>query len=263
MTENDDLLRLVSLIGKFEKLDASLQNGGDDFWNIFSRTLEAKKQIKRFLSRHQPLKVNNSLGTKLKKIRDNYGYVIDELIDGLSQRMGKQLSQEVEADDELDDEFFTLRADDHVVEGYYTRKNEVGTLIVNETLPEHFVHHFETVRDCYALGLFQATLIYCRAVIEAGCFEALRRKGKVSRDPKIEDFREFNLKALMNSIKPFVYMENWNKADRLIKKANKILHSKKETTGVTKTDAYNAIKDTFAIVEELFSAGVHKNKQRR
>jgi hypothetical protein len=268
MTNNSELSRLVTLISEFEKLDVlllkSIEKGNmAEVADILGQTLSKKKEIKRFLSKRQPLSVNSSLGLKLKKIRDNYGYEIDGVLYALTKISGKSFSQESEEDSDSDEDFFTVGADEHVVEGYYTRKNEVGTLIVNESLPEHFVHHFQNLRDCYALALFQATIIYCRAVIETGCFEALRRKGKVRLDPKVEDFREFNLKSLMNSIKHFVYGENWDKADKVIKKANGILHSKIEKTNVTQTDAYNAIKDTFAIVEELFSAGIYKNKQRR
>lgn len=276
MTNNSELSHLVSFIDKFEKLDASLlksieKGSMDDVCDMLGQTLSAKKEIKRFLSQSQPLSVNNSLNLKLKKIRDNYGYTIDIVLNVVTKKTRKPFSQESEKDInsdkgffiDSDEDFFTVGTDDYVVEGFYTRKNEVGTLIVNESLPDHFVHHFQNLRDCYALGLFQTTVIYCRAVIETGCFEALRRKGKVRLDPRIEDFREFNLKALMNSIKSSVYPDNWDKANHVIKKANDILHSKRQKTNVTQTDAYNAIKDTFAIVEELFSSGIYKNKQRR
>jgi len=271
MTTNSELSRLVTLVDKFEKLDASLlkslekgeKGRMDDVCDILGQTLATKKEIKRFLSERQPLSVNSSLGLKLKKIRDNYDYTIDIVLNAITKKTGKPFSQESEEGINDEDDLISLGMADYVVEGFFTRKNEVGTLIVSETLPEHFVHHFQNLRDCYALGLFQATVIYCRAVIEAGCFEALRRRGKVRLDSNVEDIREFRLKPLMYSIKPFVYRDNWDKADKVIKKADSILHTKRKKIIITQADAYNSIKDTFALIEEIFSASSYKIQTRR
>ncbi len=118
------------------------------------------------------------------------------------------------------------------------------------------------MRECYALGLFQTTVIYCRAVIETGCFEALNRRENLSNNSAIPDTREYSLKVLMNSIKKYVYQGNWEKADKVIKKADEILHSKRNDVIIKKDQAYDAIKDTFAIIEELFS-GDHRQWKRR
>jgi hypothetical protein len=259
----DELTRLVELVKKFERLDALIASGIENGrLEMIGQTLEAKKEIKRFLSERQPLKVERSLGIKLKKIRDNYGYTIDRVVDALAEITGTQFSQESEEGIDYVDALFSEGTADYVDEGFFTRRNQVGTLIVSESLPDHFVHHFENLRECYALGLFQATVIYCRAVIETGCFEALCRRGEVKRDAKVNDFREFSLKALMRSIKPFVYKSNWDKADKVIKRADNVLHSKREKVVVSENEAYDAIKDTFAIIEELFSGNHRKSKRR-
>ncbi len=58
----------------------------------------------------------------------------------------------------------------------------------------------------------------------------------------------------MRSIKPFVYQYNYNydEADKVIKLADKILHSKREKIVASEDDAFNSIKTTFAFIEELF-----------
>jgi hypothetical protein len=124
------------------------------------------------------------------------------------------------------------------------------------------VRHFANLRECYALGLFEAAIVYCRAVIETGCFEALRRKGQVKLDPKFSDIREFSLKVLMRSVKSFVYENNWDKANATIKKADEVLHSKRKKVVISEQEAFDAIQDTFALVEELFSGGRSKTRGR-
>jgi hypothetical protein len=107
------------------------------------------------------------------------------------------------------------------------------------------------------LGLFETTVIYCRAVIETGCFEALRRKGEI--ESKVTDVREVTFKELMRSSRPYLDKIIWEKADKVSKKANTILHSKKEKTIVTEEEAYGVIKDTFAIIAALFSGNNRKS----
>jgi len=266
MNNSDELKRLVALVSEFEKLDALIIAGvKSGNLEIIQQTLEAKKKVKRFLSECKPLKVDRSLGLKLKKIRDNYGYTVDHVLESLAKNTGITLSQESEEDMDFADlleKAFTGDISGYVDRGVFTRRNQIGTLIVNESIPDHILHHYQNLRECYALGLFEATVIYCRAVIETGCFEALRRKGKVKLELRDRDIREYSLKALMNSIKPFVYRDNWDSADRVIKKADDVLHSKRKKIRVTQDEAYDAIKDTFAIVEELFSGG-HKEIRKR
>jgi ribosomal protein S20 len=264
--ENDELAklsRLNELVNEFEKLDAliitEVKKGNLE---IIIQTLEAKKKVKRFLSESKPLKVYDTFKVKLKKIRDNYGYGIDGLVELFSKVAGTSLSQESENGIDYIDALFSEGTADYVDEGFFTRKNEVATLIVSESLPSHFTYHFQNLRQCYALGLFQATIIYCRAVIETGCFEALNRRENLRKDSVVTDVREYSLKELMKSIKKYVYQGNWENADKVIKKADEILHSKRENVIINKNQAYNAIKDTFAIIEELFS-GDHRRRKRR
>ena len=81
-------------------------------------------------------------------------------------------------------------------------------------------------------------------------------------DPKVDDIREFSLKVLMRSVKPFVYETNWNKADSTIKKADEVLHSKRKKVVISEQEAFDAIQDTIAMVEELFSGGQAKTRGR-
>lgn len=263
MAENSELSELVALVADFERLDSSIPaaiRAGD--LDVIDRTMEAKKKVKRHLAECKPLNLGRDLGITLKKIRDNYGYIIDRIVEAVKSTTGTQISQESEDDIDYVDALFSQGTADYVDENFFRRKNQVGTLVVNESLPDHFIQHFDKLRECYSLGLFQAVVVYCRAVIETGCFEALRRRGRVKLDSKVDDIREFRLKVLMRSVKPFVYEPNWDKADATIKKADEVLHTKRTKIVISEQEAFDAIQNTVAIVEELFSGGQVKHRGR-
>lgn len=252
---------IVALVAEFERLDRSILAAvrtGD--LEVIEKTMEAKRKVKRYLADCNPLNVNRDLGIKLKKIRDNYGYTIDRVVEKLERITGTQISQESEENIDYVDALFSRQTADYVDERFFRRKNQIGTLVVSESLPDHFAQHFANLRECYALGLFHAAVVYCRAVIETGCFEALRRKGRVNRDAKVDDIREFSLKELMRSVKPFVYRDNFDKAYAVIKKADEVLHSKRKKVVILEQEAFDAIQDTVAMIEELFSGGQAKTR---
>jgi hypothetical protein len=74
-------------------------------------------------------------------------------------KMRGTISQEFEEGKDYVDALFSEGTADYVDGEFFSRKNQVGTLIVNESLPDHFVHHFQNLRECFALGLFETTVI--------------------------------------------------------------------------------------------------------
>ena len=260
MTQNEELSHLIKLVAEFERLDSSILGNLNDlnrFNEILGQTWAIKLEIKGILGVSSPLKIEHALAQKLKKIRDNYGYAIDIVRDWLAKLSGKAISP-----DEEDIDWMEKAAGEgifiYIDQDFYRRRNQVGTLIVSESLPEHFVHHFKKLRELFALSLFEPTVIYCRAVIETGCFEALKRRGKVRPD----DLRERSLSSLLQSIKEFIYEKNCDNAWKVKKKADDILHSKRKKVLATEEEAFDAIQDTIAIIEELFSGMRRQGRSR-
>ena len=250
----EDYLKLGQLLQEFEKLDKDLFGNlkSENWVDVIEQTVRAKKEIKRFLSDKSSINVGKELAIKLKMIRDNYGYNIDKVLESLEKSTGERFSQE--AEDEIDwmDTLFSKGTADYVDWDFFRRRNEVGSIIGSQSLPDVFLHHLDKLKECYALSLFEATIIFCRSVIEVGVFEALKRKGEIKSDKKVADIGEYRLNNLMRRIKPFVYQGNWEKGQKVIKHANKILHSKRNKIVVSENEAYDSIKDTIAIIEELF-----------
>jgi hypothetical protein len=256
MMADQDLLELRRLVKTFEELDAhALSAASAGNFAAVDELLEVKRQIKRWLAEQKPLRVSPDLKPKLKKIRDNYGYNVDRIIKALERALGREFSQEAEGpEDENDWEFLdnlSYWRTFYVGRDFLRRRNEAATIITGQGLPQTFVDHFSRLRECYLLGFFEATVIYCHAVIEAGCFEALRRRGKVRLDGTSSDIREYRLKDVMRDVKSFC-RHNWGMANDVIKQADRVLHSKRQSTTVSEGKAYGAMKTTYAIIEELF-----------
>lgn len=95
--DQESLWRLQKMLQKFEKLDESLlDNLKARNFDAIDKTVEAKKEVKRFLADRPLVNVGPDLALKLKMIRDNYGYNIDKFLESLERVTGKTYSQEDE-----------------------------------------------------------------------------------------------------------------------------------------------------------------------
>jgi hypothetical protein len=253
MAEKELMDTLRKLVSDFETLDSAIARhiSVRDF-SILDKAVSAKREIKRLLGENPPVKAPRDLAVKLKKVRDNQGYMIDIATRCLEEISGKSLSQESEDGIDFVEALFSEGTANYVDQEFFRRRNRIGALIVGQSLPDHILYHFKTLRSCFCLGLFEPAIIYCRALIETCCFEALRRRNKIHSKSNIEDIREFSLHALMDSIKPFVKIQNWLAAKTVIKHANAIVHSKRRKLMINEQQSYDAIRSTFLLIEELF-----------
>jgi hypothetical protein len=251
--EHEYLWRLRKKLQEFEKLDEILPNnirsGNSEF---ILTTLEAKKEVKRVLTEKDSLNIgpDRNLAKKLRMIRDDYGYNIDIICKKLGEILGEKFSQSSEDEKDFIDALLIEGTADYIDDNFFRRRNEVGTIIGSNSLPDIFLYHLSKLKECYSLGLFEATVIYCRAVIESGCFELLKRKGRINKYAK--DIREYKLRPLMNSIKEYVYPYTFSEVENVIELAGNILHSKRKTIIVSEEQALDSIKTTFAIIEDLY-----------
>lgn len=250
--EIESLKRLDAMLKRFEELDTSLFEdwGGRTWGEMVAEVLDAKRDIKKYLADRESVRVSGDLSVKLKKIRDNYGYNIDQVCELVTYKTRKIINQD-EDDVDLMDMLYN-EGREYVNEGFFKRRIQVGSVITTHSWPDILLHHFGKMKECFALGLFEATLIYCRAIIEFGVFEKLKSTGKIKSDKKVRDFAEYSLMGLMNLIKPSVYRNNYDEARKVIGKANDILHRKHEDIIVTEQQAFDSIKSVFAMIEELY-----------
>ena len=253
-----DYWHLRKLLKEFEKLDNDLfvSKEATDWLDAVDQTIKVKREIKRLLANKPQINVAPDLARKLKMIRDNYGYNIDKVFPDLAKTVekyvGERISQEDEHEIDWVDELFTEGTADYVDWQYFRRKNQVGCIIGSQSLPEAFLSYLEKLKECYSLGLFEAAVIFCRGIIEAGVFEALKRRKIIRDNEKVRDIAKYNLKSLMERVKAHVSRSNHKEAWKVIDLANGILHSKHDRVIVSEDQTYDAIKSSFDIIEELY-----------
>lgn len=255
MKEEDkqSLRRLRKLVQDFEKLDRNLwTNLRLGHTNHIFEVIEAKRKVKRFLANRSVVHAGGDLVEKLRMIRDNYGYNIDRLVNLFEKKTGQRFSQEAEDERDWIDALFEMGTADYVDQEFYRRRNEIGSLIANQSLPDAFLQNLNRIKECYALGLLEAAVIFCRSVIEAGVFESLRRKGIIQLGKNATDIRGSGLKDFMEKIKRLVNRRKYEEAWQVIKLANRLLHSKGNKIVLSEPKTLDSIKRTFAFLEEMF-----------
>jgi len=243
--------KLSDLIEHFEALDRDLLGAsGDALVNTVDRILDAKNEIKEFLAPYPSITASGELQKKLRRIRENYGYNIDKIFSKLEGLTGQTISQEAWKEIDILDAWIKDGGVSYVDEDFFRRRKEAGPIICSQTTPVNFAHHLNSLKECYALGLFKPAIVFCRAVIEAALYEIAIRKGLTRRGKN--DNAEYSLKELISRVAPICRYDR-DKAKNVIELANRILHHKRGNIIIRENDALTAIKTTFALVEELFN----------
>ncbi len=268
----DDYWNLRKLIQEFEKLDYELRQNFPEFLealiNIFSKnekakdreiyqeafekynqTLEAKRQIKFFLGGKTQIKASHDLARQLKNIRDNKGYCVDDFY-AIHAKLDKNASQEIEEDFDWQGELFSEGTVDYIDENYFRRKRQVGAIIHNRPLPPNILYHLEKLKECYSLGLFEATIIYCRALIESSTYKVLK-----NRDRNLIHIRkEIKLSELLSRIKKYKPNSSIIKGAYEVKDiADDELHETEDVIKIDEDKACDSIKKTFTYIEFIFA----------
>jgi len=200
-----------------------------------SQEEEILKELKDALSREGPvLKINDPvLKKELQKIREE-----------------ETSREDIDFDEEDEVDIFDWLDPKDII----YREREFGALIVGQSTSSIFYHCVNEIRKCYIHGLFNATVVFCRALLEVGLREALKKRGLYKTNEKVIYLDERNLEGLLreckdNKVLPRKFLE---KAHSVRKKANSIIHPKDKPIKYSEEEALSTIKDTFSILEELY-----------
>lgn len=251
-----------------EKAIADQSENDENSEQILSALKEHRNTIKRLFGVKDNilLQLDNPETVKaIKKIRDDqdfYARLISEI-------------PAIEKEDVIDyygEHWLIKLNDEYDLENFFVRRIEVGAIILHRRPPPKILKLFEKLRDCYTCGLYEATMLFCRAILE----QSLKNNKKASeqfvrfkkKHPKKEDSLEnrINNSPLSEKLK--------EKAHDIRKNVNSIIHdvnieeypsekiyinlNQKETFGVTirkdeelKKKTLMAIRDMVLILEEL------------
>lgn len=256
--ESEKFATLIKLIQDFERLDREIwgQFGNEKIEKLIYRVIEAKEKINEFLVNEQKLIIKGDLLVKLKKIRDCKGnYFIDVFNEDAQRELRRDFAQAANQEPDFVDKLFSEGTADYVDEHFYRRKNEIGFLLCNQTLPNNVLHQLNNIRECYALSLYEASIIYCRVLIEHAIYEYRCRRKLISSDTNDISSLEMALFEIKHYIRinkvPF-NKKSLQDADNIRRLANDILHKKGKSPSIFEKVAYDSIKQTIYFVEELF-----------
>ena len=136
-------------------------------------------------------------------------------------------------------------------EQYGKRSQSVGTPVVSQTVPTPLGQHLQRLKTCYLLGLDEMAIVFCRSVLEAALFEALRRRGKLPGGGNVDDIKSWEFARLLGLTDRQMLGKTMKDRARFIGcLAGDILHTGGPPAAPEKTE--EVIKDTFGIVEELY-----------
>ncbi len=227
---------------------------------LYEGLKEHRKTIKRLFKENPVLEVYKpEIRKVIKEIRDNNDIykklpildeeTIDDYYEGIDYV--------VDINGEYDLENFILR------------RMEAGAIIVGKELPTSIIKLFDKIKECYMFGLYEATIIFCRALIE----ETLKRHYQI-KNPRIPKYTIDNMHldkllekiALPKALKDMLYeVKNDAKVflhramfDEVAVQKINIKHTKgsffvkKKDNKSIQQKALSAIRATTSIIEEVF-----------
>jgi len=125
---------------------------------------------------------------------------------------------------------------------------KIGSWVVLKPIPNEIRHHIRNLKNCYAHGQFEASIIYCRTLLELSGFDYLKRQKIIKYNANKYAWKIGNILDIL-----FINREIYNKINDIKKAANKILHGTTINEEINEQNAYEAIKTTIEFIEYLYT----------
>ncbi|OGW39093.1 MAG: hypothetical protein A2Y97_08215 [Nitrospirae bacterium RBG_13_39_12] len=123
-----------------------------------------------------------------------------------------------------------------------------GAIISSREIPSKIIKLFDEMRDCYMFGLYNSTIIFCRAILEECLKQHYENTNPNVPTEEIENMQLFELLKKVNLPK-----ELKKEAHEIRKKAKNILHRAQiQNSSEIQENALSAIRSVTLVVENLF-----------
>lgn len=209
------------------------RENSEDAFNKWKRT---RIEIKKLFEGSENLREPNDAENKklLKLIRDDMDPYIDHV------------SSDSDICDYDENWLNTL----HIsidLENFHLRHIEAGKVISDKKLPQNILKSFGAIKECYMHGLWEATIIFCRALLE----RTLEKKRKIVAFPFLDKEKGYLQNLIDGSDLPKKLKQEAHEKIRI--PANKILHGK---VFLDQTDALSSIRVAISILENLLGPNI-------
>jgi hypothetical protein len=235
---------------------------------LFNGLKEHRKTIKRLFKDAPSLEVYKpEIRKVLAAIRDNE--------DIFKTLLSTQFIDEESISDYYDGIGYVIEINtEYDLENFILRRMEAGSLIIGKELPKQILISFDKVKELYMFGSYEATIVFCRALIE----ETLR-KVYCTQHPELlkRSIDEMELYALLNEVNfPKNSLNLKNELDKVRRDANRFLHRamfehistqainvscgqgsfsvKKKNTATIQKSALSAIRASTRAIEVFFES---------
>ena len=284
-----DLGKLSFSVRKFKQLDGKLRDAISKanwvgFKKIFCDQAELVQGIKEDIAQEMAIVLpqNKQLADDLRRLRADdesfYYFYCWSILAGIPDKDANteeptdinssnkgvewaRLFEEAESEAyELigRDEIYTIEFSDGSPEKvvldpypFLERKHKVSALILGSHPPEAVRKHFETLRDLFILGRFEASVVFCRALLEEVYRHYRRRKGLSRTRDNIIDLYDESLNEMIRetplprNLKDFAH-DTRDYVRRLIHtESGEFLHT-------SESEALNIIKGTIEVIEYMY-----------
>jgi len=238
------------LVERFERADGALARtlrSGDPvaIRKAIGETVAAKRRVKRWLAQHEQLRgLDRHLAKRVRHIRDNQGYTIDRC-------RGLDTSDELEWEAYPDGFLTELWAAYELAEELggnpiLARAAKIGSLVLSDAVPDAIARHVATVKRAYAVGLYDAVVVFCRSLTEAAVYVFLEVRHNLPGGLKPGSF------DLLERVAPYVLPEKLGNAHRVRMAANDLIHGKRKAGSTAEAVSFRVARDTFQFIEQLF-----------
>lgn len=254
-----DVAELLDLLGEFERCDqaiaAAVAAREEVDSQIAYRALAARFQIRAWLfGLATPVRLPPGVSARVRAIRNDSRFAVDSLAPSAKEAVVKEWLENTGTTGGVLDDIWAAQELTEELGGnpMVGRAYRCGGLVLTSGVPPGLYRHAQTVKDCFAVGLFDAVVVFCRGLVEALAFEAARRRGYSPRGAKVTNVDEVTLVWCLRTLAQDVPTKVLDGVHQVRLRANQILHSKQEAAQTGEEDAFEAILHTFHFVEHLY-----------
>lgn len=236
----------------------SLRNLAEGKYEVFLESIanfrSTKDEIKKIILQYPMIEIADPEARK----------TVNSLINGEDLPLEKALSASVVGDflkeDFDDNELWEIGSDvfyswfSHY--DYITGLLRIGSLIINGSkVPRNLEIFADEARHSYVFQLYHATCSVCRTLIEVTIKDLCIENNILPNDTERIKRLDNRKTSLVNLISELCFLDKYspflNRLNRIKRKTNFVVHGNKK---VTETEAYETIRESFQLVQDLYDA---------
>lgn len=239
----DVLVETIEAAKRKEPIDKLLHYGKEmkkEAENVLNEWYLKRIEIKKLFDSSEEMAEPNDIENRklLKLIRDDKDPFVIKIDD-----------RDEFVEDYFDEDYLVILNEEYDLENFLLRRIEAGRIISDRKIPRKFIRLFEKVKECYMFGLYEATIIFCRVLLEEALEDHIKKRDKIGyiRMEERKGFLEMLIdkSSLREKLKKEAH-------EKIRKPANKILHEANiKEYPITRIDVKSRGKKSFGVSAKM------------